>query len=184
MINSSSNNCIDLEICLIRAFNTIFPSKSLLWTQEDRSEPSYSLGNKIEELITDLQKVQDQKTIDGIAYRVGQSFFYEYLYRFDQQLSFSDLSFKLQSFENKKKYFLSTFADQFASSKLSCEWKSKKNTLILKTDPHNQSTIEWFIRGMFAEMLFWLSNGKLTDVKIEQEQNESSTTYQIKIIEW
>jgi hypothetical protein len=184
MNNSPSNSCSDLETCLIHALTTFFPKKTLLWTKEDHHISPNSIGEKIENLIADLLTKQDQRSIDGIAYRIGQSFFYEYLYRFDQQLNFSDLSFKLQSFENKKEVFLSTLAQQIQKNKIICEWQSEKNTLIVETNFTNNSVMTWFIKGIFTDALFWLSNGKQNDVQIEQHQNKNSITYQITIIEW
>lgn len=184
MNNSPSNNCEELESCLIRAIKTFFPQKTLQWTQEDYSKKPNSIGLKIENLIAELQTKQDQKSIDGIAYRVGQSFFYEYLYRFDQQLSFSDLSFKLQSFENKKEVFLVALAQQIQKNKISCDWQSEKNKLFIELNLINTDTVQWFIKGVFTETLFWLSNGKYNDVQIEHHQNDNSITYQITIIEW
>lgn len=184
MKTNPSPICLDLETCLYQAITTYFADDQTQTQVSAKPDERMDLIIMIEEWIATLQASQNQNTLDGIAYRVGQSFFYTYLYCFDAQLKFSDLSFKLQSFQKKKNYFFSSFAQQLKESTMKSEWDAEKNRLEIQTSFAHTEIAEWFLKGMFAEVLFWLSNGKQNHIQIETSQSAQLHNFQLSILEW
>lgn len=135
-----------------------------------------------ESWITTLQSKQNQNTLKGVAYQIGQSFFFTFLYAFDDELKFSELSFKLQSFEQKQNYFFSSFANLLRERNINSSWVVEESSLKISIQTRFPEILEWFLKGVFVESLFWLSNGKHNQVKIDHLSNAQDFIFQIKMI--